>query len=313
MGRPAAQQQRRGRRGGHPSGAQRHQQQKRAAKLQRQGLANPWIPAEEPRHPTKRGGKARRSKAQQQGQLSHGAIAKAKRQGDLARRFQTLIADQFPTSWAAPPSQRQLLHAYNAAYGTLQPQPYGFKSAHQLVDVLLKELLPQDDGPAAKRSPKKCHSEPLRAPECSDGPAVLRHGRPAQQALLWRAPTVACSVHPHPTPSSQLHAQMLRFAELMLPDQPTLRRRREAVLRARVRVRLRVRVRVRVSLNLTLTPNANPNQVLRVTALAQETFPGCRVELFGSNATGLALHSSDFDLVLRQKVRVRARVIARVS
>ena len=169
MGRPAAQQQRRGR----LSGAQRHQQQrKRAAKLQRQGFAPTWTPAEETRHPTKRGGKARRSKAQQQGQLSHGAIAKAKRQSDLARRFQTLIADQFPTSWAAPPSQRQMLHAYNAAYGTLQPQPYGFKSAHQLVDVLLKELLPQDHGPAAKRSPKECHLEPLRAS------ATLGHSAP---------------------------------------------------------------------------------------------------------------------------------------
>ena len=215
--------------------------------MQRQALAPTWTPAEETWHPTKRGGKARRSKAQQQGQLSHGAIAKAKRHSDLARRFQTLIADQFPTSWAVPPSQRQMLHAYNAAYGTLQPQSYGFKSAHQLVDVLLKELLPEDDGLAAKRSPKKCHLEPLRAAECSDSQPVLRHGRPAQQALLWRAPTVACSVHSQPTPSSQLHAQMLRFAELMLPDRPTLRRRREAVLRLRVRVRVRGRGRVRVS------------------------------------------------------------------
>ena len=262
MGRPAAQQQRRGRRGGHPSGAQRHQQQKRAAKLQRQGLANPWIPAEEPRHPTKRGGKARRSKAQQQGQLSHGAIAKAKRQSDLARRFQTLIADQFPTSWAAPPSQRQLLHAYNAAYGTLNPQSYGFKSAHQLVDVLLKELLPEDSGPAAKRSPKKAHLEPPSASECSDGPAVLRHGRPAQQALLWRAPTVACSVHPHPTPSSQLHAQMLRFAELMLPDTPTLRLRREAVLRvtalAQELTRTRTRTRTELEAEAEAEAEAEP-------------------------------------------------------
>ena len=240
MGRPTAQQQRRGR----PSvNAQRQQG---SAKVQRQGSAPTWTEpeADEARHPTKRGGKARRSKAQQHGHLSHGAIAKAKRQSDLAQRLQTLIADQFPPSWAAPPSEAQLLRAYGAAHGTLQPQHFGFKSAH----ALLKELLPEAQAPAAqvpaakRRSPK-----PPRA--LAAGPPVLQHGPPAQQALLWRAPTVACRVHTQPTPSSQLHAQMLhtqmlRFAELMLPDLPTLRLRREALL--------------------------------RVTELAEETFPGCQ-------------------------------------
>ena len=237
MGRPTAQQQRRGR----PSvNAQRQQG---SAKVQRQGSAPTWTEpaaqADETRHPTKRGGKARRSKAQQHGHLSHGAIAKAKRHSDLAQRLQTLIADQFPPSWAAPPSEAQLLRAYGAAHGTLQPQHFGFKSAH----ALLKELLPEAQAPAAqvpaakRRSPK-----PPRA--LAAGPPALQHGPAAQQALLWRAPTVACRVHPQPTPSSQLHAQMLRFAELMLPDLPTLRLRREALH--------------------------------RVTQLAEDTFPGCQ-------------------------------------
>jgi hypothetical protein len=236
MGRPTAQQQRRGR----PSvNAQRQQG---SAKVQRQGSAPTWTEpaaqADEARHPTKRGGKARRSKAQQHGHLSHGAIAKAKRHSDLAQRLQTLIADQFPPSWAAPPSEAQLLRAYSAAYGTLQPQHYGFKSSH----ALLKELLPEAQAPAAQAPAAKRRSpKPQRA---LAGPSPLQHGPPAQQMLLWRAPTVACRVHPQPTPSSQLHAQMLRFAELMLPDPPTLWLRREAVF--------------------------------RVTELAEETFPGCQ-------------------------------------
>ena len=214
------------------------ERQRRSAKVQRQGPAPIWTEpaaqADETRHPTKRDGKA-----QQHGHLSHGAIAKAKRHSDLAQRLQTLIADQFPPSWAAPPSEAQLLRAYGAAHGTLQPQHFGFKSAH----ALLKELLPEAQAPAAqvpaakRRSPK-----PPRA--LAAGPPALQHGPAAQQALLWRAPTVACRVYTQPAPSSQLHAQMLRFAELMLPDLPTLRLRREALH--------------------------------RVTQLAEDTFPGCQ-------------------------------------
>ena len=37
------------------------------------------------------------------------------------------------------------------------------------------------------------------------------------------------------------------------------------------------------------------------------------MELFGSNATGLALHSSDFDLVLRQKGIAPVAALHRLS
>ena len=207
--------------------------------------------------PTKRGGKARRTKAQQHGHLSHGAIAKAKRLGDLTQRLQTLIADQFPPSWAAPPSVAQLMQAYNAAYGTLQPQHFGFKSAHHLLFKVLPEALaPAAPVPVAKRRP------PPPRPPAGPAPPLLR----AQEALLWRAPTVASRLappgpryhgdRPQSTPSSQLHEEMLRFAELMLPDVPTLRLRREALL--------------------------------RVSELAEATFPGCQVEAASSNRLAAA-------------------------
>ena len=211
----------------------RAERQRRSAKAQRQGPAPIWTEpaaqADETRHPTKRDGKA-----QQHGHLSHGAIAKAKRLSDLAQRLQTLIADQFPPSWAAPLKgrglHRPLLRAYNDAHGMLEPQPFGFKSAHALLHTVLKELLPE--------------AETTRRPKPPRALAACPPVRPAQQALLWRAPTVACRVYTQPAPSSQLHAQMLRFAELMLPDLPTLRLRREALH--------------------------------RVTQLAEDTFPGCQ-------------------------------------
>ena len=230
MGRPAAQQQRRGR---------------PAVNAQRR--TEPAAQADEP-HPTKRGGKGRRSKAQQHKHLSHGAIVKAKRHSELAQRLQVLIADQFPPSWAAPPSEQQLVRAYSAAHGSLQPQHWGFANTR----TLFRELLPEAQAPAAqvpagKRSARpRAPAPPPRPPA---GPAA-----PIHSALLWRAPTVACRLHPEPQPHSQLHAQMLRFAELMLPDLPTLRLRRQALL--------------------------------RVAEIAQTTFPGVQAAQHGPHCNG---------------------------
>ena len=152
------------------------ERQRRSAKVQRQGPAPIWTEpaaqADETRHPTKRDGKA-----QQHGHLSHGAIAKAKRLSDLAQRLQTLIADQFPPSWAAPLKgrglHRPLLRAYNDAHGMLEPQPFGFKSAHALLHTVLKELLPE--------------AETTRRPKPPRALAACPPVRPAQQELLPEA------------------------------------------------------------------------------------------------------------------------------
>ena len=91
----------------------------------------------------------------------------------MAQRLQTLIADQFPPSWAAPPSEAQLLRAYGAAHGTLQPQHFGFKSAHALLHTVLKELLPE--------------AETTRRPKPPRALAACPPVRPAQQELLPEA------------------------------------------------------------------------------------------------------------------------------
>jgi len=265
MGRPAAQQQRRG----------------RSKVNHARAAASKWMPAPQPEddtpHGRKRGGKLRRSKTQQREQLSHGAIAKMKRREQLAAKLRDLVANQFPSSWAESPTPRQLEQAFRSTYGqVLKPQQHGFKSTQGLIENLLPEL-----GEAPKQQRRQQPSQGGAEASGKDSGLIVNFSsgagngsrtaaRPASSggaaagllhAVNWRAPSVALGER-----HSLLHAQMVRFSQLMLPAGPALQAQRAALR--------------------------------RVATVARATFPGCTLELFGSNATGLALPSSDFDVAL---------------
>ena len=189
---------------------------------------------------------------------------RAQKTESLRARLGRLLEDKFPPSWAAKPTQRQLLEACRDSFGphVMKHAQYGFASAAALSAWLYEH--------GSAYWALGCHppaeelgtvSAILDADEEKCAPAHTHADDELAAALSWSGPQPSLGPPSH----SRMHRQLVRLASIARPDARALEQRRGAVV--------------------------------RVAQLVREAYPAAQLDLFGSSATGLAIPSSDVDLV----------------
>ena len=168
----------------------------------------------------------------------------------LKDKLERMLEAQFPPSWAAKPSQRELAEACRKHFGpkVMNPDKYGFGSASALSKFLYESAcalwtpaghVPSDDLEAAGVT-SKAEGSPRGSMQ-----STIDHAEELMAALSWNGPAV--SLGPE---HSRLHAQLVQLASISTLDGWALETRRDALV--------------------------------RVVELVRESYPTSRLEIFGS-------------------------------